>query len=599
MRVNWGVNAYDGHRYGFGYIETIQRQRAVNTSRNRAPASVRRDQSVYTMQQVMRMRESVKAIRSEMLEPQEIRVASPAGATSASSLGLDMTATATTMQSTEEVNTTSTSISTHGPEWTGASTGQVTISGEYDGSNGTDTLRIEVNAGGTHGVDDLQFKVFDSLNNETDQFDIKKEDPIDKQYTLSNGLVLTLSAGDLVKDDTLILDVSDSVGTAVNPDNPFNGTRANDPDLQPGLSISDGSFQINGTNIDVNASDTLNDVLDRIIQSNAGVTATFDVATERVLLTQNTTGSTPEIVLENDTSGFLAAMKLNGATATPGEDTEPDKSLTEAAAFSAVQSGSISVNGVSIDIDVNSDSLNGVLDRISASAAEVTASFNSSSRKVTLSSENLDSQMTLGGGATNFFSAVGISEGTYNSTNDLSAAQGVSVVDVTNLMVESIVEENAEKPWEQEPIVKTTPVTAANGPMLTTLVDSIADSMNTLFDDSEFKDSPGRFLEGVRNDIRNVVASWSGSQGPKFNTNFGISFDFEKTQDGVFNFGRAEQQQFEAALATPQGAASVRNALFGQNSDGLFSRLHASLTASAADLESAEDSTGLFLDISV
>jgi hypothetical protein len=42
----------------------------------------------------------------------------------------------------------------------------------------------------------------------------------------------------------------------------------------------------------------------------------------------------------------------------------------------------------------------------------------------------------------------------------------------------------------------------------------------------------------------------------------------------------------------------VRNALFGQDSDGLFSRLHSSLTASTAGLESENNATGVYLDIS-
>lgn len=329
-----------------------------------------------------------------------------------------MTVTATKMQSTEEVNTTPTSYSTHGPEWTG-STAQVTLSGEYDGSNGSDTLKINVTREGTHGTDDLQLKVYDSNNDEIDKIDIKKEDPIDKQYTLSNGLTFTLGNGALLENTTFTMEVFDSVGSAVDPDNPFNGIRADDPNLEPGLSVRDGSFQINGTSIDVGASDSINDVLDRINQADAGVNATFDAATETVLLTQNTPGSTPDIILENDTSGFLAAVKLDGATATPGEDSEPNKSLAEVASFSAVQSGSISVNGVSIDIDVNTDSLNDVLDRISASGADVDARFDNTTQRVTVRAESTASQMELYNGATHFFTAVGISEGAYNAAEDL------------------------------------------------------------------------------------------------------------------------------------------------------------------------------------
>ena len=598
MDIYGGVNPYDSHRFGFGYVDTIRRQRSVSASGNRGPASVHRDQSIHTMQQVMRMREAVKAIKPEMLKSQEIQVASPASATSTSSLNLNMTATATTMQSTEEVNTTPTSYSTHGPEWTGSSTAQVTIDGVYDGSNGADTLTFKVTQQGTHGSEDLQIRVYDSNNEEIDRIAISKHDPTDQQYNLSNGLVLTLGEGDLAIRNTFTVAVFDSVGSAVDPDKAFNGTRNDNPDLESGLRVSDGSFQINGSTIEVNASDTLNVVLDRINQSNAGVTATFDAGTESVLLTQNTTGSTPDIVLENDTSGFLVAMKLDGATATAGEDAEPDKSLAEVTAFSTVQSGNISVNGVSIDIDVNADSLNDVLDRISASAAGVTASFDSASQKVTLASDNADSQMILSDGGTRFFSTVGISEGTYNSQNDVIRAQGVNVVDVTNLMVESIVEENAEKPWEIEES-EATPVATADGRMLTALVKNIAHSMNALFDNSAFKGSPGAFLEGVRNGIRTAVSSSFGSEGPRFDTDFGIQFDFSSNNGKVFTFSAENQQEFETALATPESAATARTTLFGNEFQGLFNQLHATLTASASAFENQSDTTSIFVDVSI
>ena len=52
-------------------------------------------------------------------------------------------------------------------------------------------------------------------------------------------------------------------------------------------------------------------------------------------------------------------------------------------------------------------------------------------------------------------------------------------------------------------------------------------------------------------------------------------------------------------MADPEGSASVRNALFGQKSNGLFSQLHATLTAAAAAFEKEVDPTGLFLNVSI
>jgi hypothetical protein len=608
MIVNGGVNPYDSQRFGFGYIDTIQRQRFAASSQNRISTSNERDASIQAFKKIMRIREAVQAIKPMMLESEEIQVAGPARATSASSLDLSSstTGTPTTLESTEEVNASTTAYSTDPPEWTGTSTAQPTIGGEYDGSSGTDTLTFSVKKGGTLGGDLIQINVYDSSNNQIDSLNFKKADGINTPYALSNGLTVTFGEGDFVKNDSFTLEVYDNVENAVDPDKAFNGTGSDDPNLQDGLDVTSGSFEINGTTIDVAADDTINSVLDKINGSDAGVTATFDPATEKVLLTQNTPGSAPDIVLANDTSGFVAAVKLDSAVAVPGEDgtvtEDPATPMAEVESLSAVQNGSISVNGVAIDIDVSTDSLNDILDRITASEAGVTASYDSNSKRVSLISDDSESQLILDSGSTNFFAAVDISDETYEATESAIETQGVKVADVTNLVVESIVEENSEKPWEQN--FEKAPAAALDTQKLSTLVNNMANAMNALFDDSAFKGSPGAFLEGVRSDIRETVSSWFGSEGPQFDTDFGIRFNFEKTDEKtdkqVFNFSQTEQSRFESALTDPEGATSVRNALFGQESNGLFTQLHATLTAAAASFESHNiDPTGLFLNVSI
>jgi hypothetical protein len=565
-----------------------------------------------TTRNVLRLRKAMEAVKQLIPEPMgtaEIEVSIPAGATSASNLDLSSSApgTPTTLQSTEEVNASTTGYSADAPEWTGASTAQATISGEYDGSNGTDTLTFIVNRGGTHGAQNLNIRVYDSNNIEIDSINVLKKDAIDKQYTFSNGLVWTLGEGDVSKNDTFTLEVYDNVENAVDPDKAFNGTGSDDPNLQSGLDVTSGSFQINGTTIDVLADDTINTALAKINQSDAGVTATFDAATETVLLTQDTPGSSQDIVLENDTSGFLAAVKLEGATAIPGEDgVQIDDTLSplaEVVRFAGVQSGSISVNGVSIDIDVNADTLTDVLDRITASQAEVTASFDSASQRVSLNSNDSESQLILGSGSTNFFSAVEISDDTYEAFNDTIEVQtgGVNVVNASDLAVEYAETGNTEPASAilADQDAAAAPVSPADTKMLGRLVNIIANSMNALFDDSAITSSPGAGIEALRNDVRSAVTSWFDSEGPQFNTAFGINFDFEKTEEGVFKFSQADQSRFEAALASPQSAASVHNALFGTESGGLFNQLHATLTAAATGSESNSSATGLFVNLSI
>ena len=93
MIVNGGVNPYDSQRFGFGYIDTIQRQRFAASSQNRISASNERDESIQAFKKIMRIREAVQAIKPMMLETEEIQVAGSARATSASSLDLSSSTT--------------------------------------------------------------------------------------------------------------------------------------------------------------------------------------------------------------------------------------------------------------------------------------------------------------------------------------------------------------------------------------------------------------------------------------------------------------------------------------------------------------------------
>jgi len=697
MSINGIFNKYESYRFGFGYVDTIQRLRAVTSARNKVSTPNHHDRVTPGMQHAMRMRKALEGLQAVMVEPEEIQIVSPASASSVSNLGLDTTGTPATLQSTEEVNATQTSYSPAESEWSG-STAQLTISGEYDGSNGTGSLTFLVTTKGTHGQDDLVVKVYDPGNQQIDKINIRANDAIDQQYTLSNGLVLTLGEGDLLKNDTFTIDVNDSlptsfsptqsdwsgssagatisgeydgsdgtgsltflvtkkgthgqddlvvkvydpgnqqidkinirandaidqqytlsnglvltlgegdllkndafavavfdsVGSTVDPDKPFSGTGNNNPNLEYGLSVTDGSFQINGTAIYVNASDSINTVLDRINQSDAGVTATFDTAAEKVLLTQQTPGSETGINITDDTSGFIAAVKLDQATLTPGKESEIEIPLAEVESFFSMQSGNIWVNGESIHIDINTDSLTDVLDRITASNAEVRASFDSSSLRVSLHSDTPDNQLILDSGITNFFSALGISDGTYNSLNDLIQAGGINVINAPDLTVEFTKTFSTESPNRS---VETTSVAAPDMKMLGSLVNIIASSMNALFDDSSLTSSQTKKTTEIRNSIRSAISTAFDSEGPQYDTDFGLHFDFQNTGKGVFNLSQADRLQFENTLASPEAGAAVRSSLFGQNPSGLFNQLHAALTTAAPELDSEPGATGIFLDI--
>lgn len=83
-----------------------------------------------------------------------------------------------------------------------------------------------------------------------------------------------------------------------------------------------GAFAINGVTINYNSStDAISDVLNRINNSAAGVTATYDTINNRFLLTNKTTGDVG-ISMQDVTGNFLAATGLSAGTLQRGTNAQ-------------------------------------------------------------------------------------------------------------------------------------------------------------------------------------------------------------------------------------------------------------------------------------
>ena len=333
-------------------------------------------------------------------------------ARSSAGLGLDLTHTAATLASSDQINASPMSFNPFGPDWNDGSDALITIGGEYDGTHGTGALTFEVRRAGTRGVNDLRIRVEDPQGNRIRNINIRDHHPLDREYDLRNGLFLTLGNGSLINRDITTIQVFDNVGAAVNPDNPLGGLRNQNPNLQFGApDVVNGSFQLNGANINVSTTDTLNDVISRINQSGAGVTALFNTGTERIEFVQNELGAAPTIDLQSDSSNFLQATKLDSGNTVPGVDPETIQALDDVAAFASVQSGEFILNDERIAIDTSSDSLDSILNKINASAADVVASFDAASQSVSIRSDA--GRLDIDSNNTGLFSALNIAEGQY------------------------------------------------------------------------------------------------------------------------------------------------------------------------------------------
>ncbi len=186
--------------------------------------------------------------------------------------------------------------------------------------------------------------------------------------------------------------------------------------------VTAGTFSVNGKQVTVALTDSLQTVFDRISTATGGaVTAAYNPTTDRVELS-----GAGEIVLgaANDSSNFLRVLKLgnNGTAAVTssgslgtirtGMPLASGNLRTAVTAVDAGGNGSFNVNGVDIAYNVNTDSLATVLKRINQSGAGVTAAYDSSLDRVVMTNNATgDLGIAISEGAGGLMAALGLGSG--------------------------------------------------------------------------------------------------------------------------------------------------------------------------------------------
>ncbi len=204
-----------------------------------------------------------------------------------------------------------------------------------------------------------------------------------------------------------------------------------------GTAVTAGTFTINGAQVNVSTTDTLQQVFDKIAAATGNtVTASYDSTADKITLSS----SSPVVIgSATDTSNFLQAAQLyNGNEATnAGTSTitsslslghiqvsvgMPSANLQTAIQDDGTGNGAFTVNGVTINYNASKDTIQDVLARITNSAAGVTASYDSLNNRFVLTDKTtgdvgISVQDVAGKG--NFAAATGLSTGTLQRGKDL------------------------------------------------------------------------------------------------------------------------------------------------------------------------------------
>lgn len=160
--------------------------------------------------------------------------------------------------------------------------------------------------------------------------------------------------------------------------------------LRLATDISEGTFTVNGQEVTVAATDTLQDVFDAISAATGGVvTGSYDSLTDKVAL--SSASGQLELGASDDASNFLSALKLDqlevtdaggGASQVVSSGALGVVDLDVAIASSGLSgpitgSGTFNINGVAIDFDADTESMQALMSRVNKSAAGVTMSYDS------------------------------------------------------------------------------------------------------------------------------------------------------------------------------------------------------------------------------
>ena len=211
--------------------------------------------------------------------------------------------------------------------------------------------------------------------------------------------------------------------------------------------VTAGTFTVNGKQINIATTDSLQQVFASIASATGNtVTASYDSGTDKIILKSATTGQ--EIVLGSttDTSNFLQVAQLYNT----GSDTVSSLSAVGRANTSATLAhadlqtgitdggggnGAFLVNGVTVNYNAGSDTLQNVLDRINSSTAGVNAQYDVANNRFVLTNKSTgDTGVALQDVTGNFLAATGLAGGALVHGQNLAYAinNGPTLVSQSN-----------------------------------------------------------------------------------------------------------------------------------------------------------------------
>lgn len=194
--------------------------------------------------------------------------------------------------------------------------------------------------------------------------------------------------------------------------------------------ITAGTITVNGAQITISQSDSLQQVFDNIASATGNaVTASYNSTSDEITLT-----GTGPITLGSaaDTSNFLQVAQLynNGTNTITSNSalgrvnplaTMASSNLKTAISDGGSGNGQFTINGVTFNFNAGTDTIQNVLNNINESAANVTASYDSVNNRFVLANKTTgDVGVAMQDVTGNFLAATGLSGGTLQRGQNLA-----------------------------------------------------------------------------------------------------------------------------------------------------------------------------------
>jgi flagellar hook-associated protein 2 len=196
--------------------------------------------------------------------------------------------------------------------------------------------------------------------------------------------------------------------------------------------VTAGTFTVDGDQVTVSTTESLQDVFNAIATAtNNKVNASYDASTDEITLA-STDGSDVVLGSAADTSNFLQVAQLynNGtdsvtSSSALGHVQINASTMTNADTSTAITDGGngqgeFTVNGIAINYDASTESIQDVLNSINNSAAGVTASYDSVDNRFELTNNTTgDVGVSVQDVTGNFATATGLATGTLQRGDNL------------------------------------------------------------------------------------------------------------------------------------------------------------------------------------